>query len=90
MKSSTYGILRKLGYQGSQEDPAQTVISWLSASEIIRIEPYWHYLGADGGFSWSKSWDEFCEPREVHCETWDELLEIALEVSLEEAFPEYA
>ena len=86
MKDNTYCILQKLGYKGSQDDPAKTVISWLSAGDIIRIEPYWHYLGADGGFSWGKSWDVFSEPREVHCETWDELLEIALEVSLEEAF----
>lgn len=86
MKDNTYCILQKLGYKGSIEDPAQTAISWLASEEIIRIEPYWHYLGADGGFSWGKSWDVFSEPREVHCETWDELLEIALEVSLEEAF----
>lgn len=27
------------------------LLEGLSSSEIIRIEPYWHYLGADGGFS---------------------------------------
>ena len=86
MKDSTFCILQKLGYKGSAEDSAQTAISWLTSEEIIRIEPYWHFLGADGGFSWGKSWDEFGEAREVKCETWDELLEIALEVSLEEAF----
>lgn len=86
MKDSTYCILQKLGYKGTQDDQAKTVISWLASEEIIRIEPYWHYLGADGGFSWGKSWDEFGEVREVKCETWVELLEIALKVSLEEAF----
>lgn len=87
MKDSTFCILQKLGYKGSQDDQTKTVISWLSANDIIRIEPFWHFLGSNGGFSWGKSWDEFGEAREVKCETWDELLEIALEVSLEEAFP---
>ena len=86
MKAQTYQILENLGYKGTQEDPAQTAISWLASEGIIRIEPYWHYLGADGGFSWGKSWDEFGEAREVQCEKWEDLLEIALDVSLEEAF----
>ena len=86
MKTQTYQILVKLGYKGTQEDPAQTVISWLASEEVIRIEPYWRFLGADGGFTWSKSWDEFSEKKEVQCEKWEDLLEIALEVSLEEAF----
>lgn len=86
MKDNTYCILQKLGYKGSIEDPAKTVISWLSAGDIIRIEPYWHFLGADGGFTWSKSWEEFSDKKEVSCEKWEDLLEIALEVSLEEAF----
>ena len=86
MKDATFDILQKLGYKGSKEDPAQTAISWLASEEIIRIEPYWHFLGADGGFSWSKSWEEFSDKKEVPCEKWEDLLEIALEVSLEEAF----
>ena len=86
MKDNTYCILQKLGYKGSIEDSAKTVISWLSAGDIIRIEPYWHFLGADGGFTWSKSWEEFSDKKEVSCEKWEDLLEIALEVSLEEAF----
>lgn len=85
MNNSTYCILQELGYKGSIDDQAQDVINWLASSEIIRIEPYWHYLGADGGFSWSKSWEEFSDTKEVHCETWEQLLDIALEVSLEEA-----
>ena len=88
MKDNTFQILKELGYKGCQEDDAKTVIDWLASGEIIRIEPYWHYLGANGGFSWGKSWEEFGETREVKCETWEELLEIALDVSLEEAFGE--
>ena len=86
MKDSTYCILQKLGYKGSPDDQANSVISWLSPNDFIRIEPHWRFLGSNGGFSWGKSWDEFSEPKEVQCETWYELLEIALEVSLEEAF----
>lgn len=88
MRHDTFRKLQSLGYTGSVDDQAQTAISWLATGELLRIEPYWHFLGADGGFSWSKSWDEFCEPREVECNTWDELLAIALEVSLDEAFPD--
>ena len=54
MKDSTYDILQKLRYKGSQDDQAKTVISWLSANDIIRIEPFWHFLGSDGGFSQGK------------------------------------
>lgn len=87
MKEKTYSTLRSLGYKGEQDSAAQTAIRWLSDSNLLRIEPYWRFLGADGGYTWSKSWDEFSDKREVSCETWEELLEIALEQSLEEAFP---
>ncbi len=87
MKPSTYSTLQSLGYSGSPEDPAKKAIDWLSVNNHLRIEPYWHFLGADGGYSWSKSWDCFSDRVEVKCETWEGLLEIALERSLEEAFP---
>lgn len=74
-----------MGFSEGPEVPAQRVIDWLNHEGILRIEPYWHYLGSDGGFSWTKSWDQFSEPVEVSCETWEELLEIAVEKSVEQA-----
>lgn len=87
MTENTLDRLRELGYDGEPHETAQTIIRWLSDNEIIRIEPYWRFLGADGGFTWSKSWEEFSEKREVSCDTWEELLDIALQESLREAFP---
>lgn len=88
MTREIYNRLRELGYPGTPEDTAGTAISWLSSAELLRIEPHWRFLGADGGFSWSKSWEEFSERQEVSCETWEELLETALEKSLAQAFPQ--
>lgn len=85
MTSSTYNALYSLVYPGSQSDPAQIVIEWLSSQEILRIEPYWRFMGSLPGYSWSKSWEEFSDKTEVDCETWEELLEIALDRSVREA-----
>lgn len=85
MTSSTYNALYSLGYPGSQSDSAKIVIEWLSAQEILRIEPYWRFLGSNPGFSWTKSWEEYSDNYEVECETWEELLEEALERSIMDA-----
>ncbi len=85
MTPETYIILKKLGFTGSQKTPSKEVISWLNEKEILRIEPYWRFLGANPGFSWSKSWDEFSGKIEVECDTWEQLLDIALEYSVGEA-----
>ena len=85
MNTETFEIVQGLGYKGTQSDPAEDVIKWLSSSELLRIEPCWHYLGAPGGFSWSKSWEEFSDPIEVECESFQQLQEIALEVSVKQA-----
>lgn len=86
MKPETFAILQNLGFKGSIDDSADSVIKWLSSSELLRIEPYWRFLGAPGGFSWSKSWDEFSDPIEVDCETFVQLQEIALDESVRQAF----
>lgn len=86
MKSSVFDTLQRMGYKGSQDSPAKSAIDWLNSAGHLRIEPYWRFLGANGGFSWTKSWEEFSAPVEVACESWDELLEIALEQSVEQAF----
>lgn len=49
MKTETFEVLQGLGYRGTQDDPAEDVIKWLSSSELLRIEPYWRFLGAPGG-----------------------------------------
>lgn len=85
MKDSVYLKLQSLGFTGSQYTPNSEVIHWLNESNILRIEPYWRFLGSSPGFSWSKSWDEYSDKYEVECETWEELLEIALEQSVSEA-----
>lgn len=59
MKTQTYQILENIGYKCTQEDPSQNLMNSLTFEEIIRIEPYWRYLGEDVGFSCVKSWDEF-------------------------------
>lgn len=86
MKTTTFGTLKSIGYPGTERDPARIAIDWLSTSGRLRIEPYWRFLGSDPGFSWSKSWEVYSEKVEVQCETWEELLEIALERSVVEAF----
>ncbi len=85
MTTETYNTLKPLGFTGSQNTPSKEVISWLNEKEILRIEPYWRFLGANPGFSWSKSWDEFSGKIEVECETWEQLLDIALEYAVGEA-----
>lgn len=85
MKSSVFSTLQNLGYTGSQDSTAQSAIDWLNSAGLLRIEPYWRFLGANGGFSWTKSWDEYSDPVEVACDSWEELLEIALEQSVEQA-----
>ena len=85
MNPATFQKLQSLGYKGSQEDPALNAIVWLGQKEILRIEPYWRHLGSDGGYSWSKSWEEFSEKIPVNCETIEELYEIALDNSVKEA-----
>lgn len=86
MELTTYNKIKTLGFTGTQETDAKTVIDWLGNNELLRIEPYWRFLGANGGFSWTKTWEEYSEPVEVECETWQELLEIALEKSVMQAF----
>ncbi len=85
MTTETYNTLKSLGFTGAQDTPSKEVISWLNDKEILRIEPYWRFLGANPGFSWSKSWDEFSGKIEVECDTWEQLLDIALEYSVGEA-----
>lgn len=82
MKTDTYERLQSVGFRGSIDTPAKDVITWLNNEEILRIEPYWRFLGSSGGYTWSKSWDEYSDKIEVECETWEELLEIALENSI--------
>lgn len=86
MNIETYDVVRSLGFQGTPDTPAKEVIYWLSEHKHVRIEPYWRFLGCTPGFTWSKSWDNFSPRYEVECETWEELLEIALERTLREAF----
>jgi len=85
LKTETYSRLKAVGFPEGPEVPAQRVIDWLNHKDLLRIEPYWRYLGANGGFSWTKSWDQFSEPIEVPCETWEELLEKAVEISVQQA-----
>lgn len=85
MKDSVYLKLQSLGFTGPQDTPPSEVILWLNDCHILRIEPYWRFLGSSPGFSWSKSWDEYSDKYDVECETWEELLEIALERSVMEA-----
>lgn len=85
MKSTTFETLQSLGFTYPQDTPPSEVIQWLNKSNILRIEPYWRFLGSSPGFSWSKSWEEYSDKYEVECETWEELLEIALERSVMEA-----
>ncbi len=85
MTSETYDILKSVGFTGAIDTPSKVVISWLNEKEILRIEPYWRFLGANPGFSWSKSWEEFSGKIEVECDTWDQLLDIALEWAVGEA-----
>jgi len=85
MTEETYNKLRILGFCGTIETPSQEVINWLNLEEILRVEPYWRFLGADGGYSWTKSQMEFSDKTEVNCETFEELLDIALENSVKEA-----
>ena len=85
MTEETYSKLQSLGFKGTKDTPAQETIHWLNFEGILRVEPYWRFLGADGGYSWSKSTEEFSEKVEVPCETFEELLDIALEDSVREA-----
>lgn len=85
MKQATFEKLQSLGYKGSIDTPAQDVINWLNLAEILRVEPYWRFLGSLPGYSWSKSYEDYSEKTEVDCETWQELLEIALEESVRDA-----
>ena len=87
MNTETYSILQSLGYKEGQDSPSADAIRWLNQEGHLRIEPYWRYLGASGGYSWSKSWDVFSDPVEVESSTWEELLDVALERSVKEAFP---
>lgn len=85
MTPTTYNKLTSLGFQGEQDTAAQEVINWLNSVNILRIEPYWRFLGGTPGYSWSKSWEDYSDKTEVECETWEELLEIALEESVKQA-----
>jgi len=85
MTESTYAKLCSLGFLGNIDTPSQEVIHWLNLNEILRVEPYWRFLGADGGYSWSKSQMEFSDRVEVSCDTFEELLDIALDNSVKEA-----
>ncbi len=85
MKSAIFDKLQSLGYKGTQDDPATNAITWLRQKEILRIEPYWRYSRGESGYSWQKSWDDFSERTPVQCETIEELYEIALENSVQEA-----
>ena len=85
MNYATFQKLQSLGYKGTQDDPAENVITWLRQKEILRIEPYWHTSSDEHGYSWAKSWDEFSEKTPVDCETMEELFEIALDNSVKEA-----
>ena len=85
MTSGTYDILKSLSFPGSIDTLSKEVISWLNEKKNLRIEPYWRFLGANPGFSWSKSWEEFSGKIEVECETWEQLLDIALEWAVGEA-----
>lgn len=87
MNTETYSILQSLGYTEGLDSPSADAIRWLNQEGHLRIEPYWRYLGASGGYSWSKSWDVFSDPVEVESSTWEELLDVALERSVKEAFP---
>lgn len=85
MTSETFEKLQSVGFKGPIGTSAKDVINWLNSNNILRIEPYWRFLGAASGFSWSKSWDVYSDKIEVECATWDELLEIALEGSVNDA-----
>lgn len=85
MKETVFAKLEERGFQGDASSSAQDAIQWLSQANILRIEPYWRFLGSVPGFSWSKSWEEYSDKIEVNCATWEELLEIALEQSVEQA-----
>lgn len=82
MKPHIISKLESLGFTGSTPSEA---IQWLNSNNILRIEPYWRFLGSNPGFSWSKSWDDYSDKIEVECDTWEELLEVALEKSVIEA-----
>lgn len=89
MNTETLSILRTLGYKEGQDSPSRDAIRRLNKEGHLRIEPYWRYLDASSGYSWSKSWDKFIDPVEVECSTWEELEYIALERSVREAFPQH-
>lgn len=82
MKPHIISKLESLGFTGSTPSEA---IQWLNSNNILRIEPYWRFLGSNPGFSWSKSWDDYSDKTEVECDTWEDLLEVALEKSVIEA-----
>jgi len=82
MKPHIISKLESLGFTGSTPSEA---IQWLNSNNILRIEPYWRFLGSNPGFSWSKSWDDYSDKIEVECDTWEDLLEVALEKSVIEA-----
>lgn len=85
MKEVTFDKLKTLGFTGAIDTPSTEVMAWLNQSELLRIEPFWRYLGGEVGFSWSKSWDCFSPKIYVQVDTWEELLDLALERSVEEA-----
>lgn len=85
MTITTYNKIVSFGFQGSQDTPSQDVITWLNSNNILRIEPYWRYLGSTPGYSWSRSWDDYSEKIDVECDCWEDLLEIALENSVTQA-----